>query len=76
MHAVNKVKEELADGPFSECWLREHAEAVHQHAGGKRRASTKGARAAAKEKDKVELQQKSKFYFLNKHKECLSLIHI
>ena len=67
--AVNKIKEELEDGPFSERWMREHAESVHLHAGGKTRIYSKGAEVRESREDKHELSQPGKFYFLSKYKE-------
>ena len=67
--AVRKIKEELEDGTLSERWMRAHAEAVHQHAGGKRRVNSKGASVQDVQEEKHELSQPGKFYTLAKYKE-------
>ena len=67
--AAKKIKEELDDGTLSERWMRAHAEAVHQHAGGKRRVNSKGASVQEVQEEKHELSQPGKFYTLAKYKE-------
>ena len=67
--AVNMIKKELQDGPFTERWMRAHAESVHLHAGGKTRIYSRGAEVRESREDKHELTQSGKFYFLNRYKE-------
>jgi hypothetical protein len=70
--AVNKVKEEIENGTLADRWKRANTEAIHQHAGGKRRVFSKGALVKKTDSTAVEISQAGKFYLLSKYKEIFA----
>ena len=65
--AVNRIKEEIEDGRLADRWKRANAEAIHQHAGGKRRVFSKGVSVKKTDTTAVEISQPGKFYTLSKY---------
>ena len=62
----------MEDGSLTDRWKCSLDESIHQHAGGKTRIFSKGAAVSESKKDKHQLCQAGKFYFLSKYKEVFA----